>query len=165
MLDLVNECPPPYYQTRQEWEKNWGREQQTERLAQPAASLVAAKTESEAAARLFEELQQVAIRNDVWWARNRRRCYINLLNWYLHEGRKDKSSASADTAPERIATCYYQLGLYAKWEETRRALGLTTTREIEKAIRWDGVTYSCAGKGCEIISSYVAANSIKAHKL
>ena len=164
MLDLVDELPPPYYQTRQEWEQKGAGIQQSERSPEPAAGFSATKTESEAAGRLFEELQQVASRNDVWWACNKRRCYAELLNWYLHRGQQEKAGASAGTMAERIATCYYELGLYAKWEETRKALGLTTTREIEKAIRWDGVTYSCAGKGYEIISRYAATNSIKSNK-
>ena len=35
------------------------------------------------------------------------------------------------------------------------------TREIEKAIRWDGVTYSCAGMGHQMISEYVKAHPEK----
>jgi hypothetical protein len=111
-------------------------------------------------------------RNEAWWGLNQRRCYLRLLNWRLRrQGRDNRFQAgpdanhvSANSEAERTAACYYELGLYAKWEEAREALGLTTTRQIEKAIRWDGVTYSCAGKGNEIISAYVATNTFKSRR-
>jgi hypothetical protein len=188
MLDLVDELPPPYYQTRQEWDKkqiaNNQRRASNESKRWSGAPFVPARTEAEASERLLDELKQVLTRNEVWWGLNKRRCYQRLLNWYLQQGRENRFQAgsiadrptgvlpagqeannvSANRDAERMATCYYELGLYAKWEEARKALGLTTTREIEKSIRWDGVTYSCAGKGYEIISAYVATNSVKSHR-
>jgi hypothetical protein len=138
--------------------------QHGEHFAQPSAGFVVAKTEAKAAARLFEALRRIVHRTGVWWACHKRPCYAELLNWYLDLDRAEENGGVADTMAERIAACYYEVGLYAKWEETRKGLGPTTTRDIEKAIRWDGMTYSCAGKGYEIISAYVATSSVKAPK-
>jgi hypothetical protein len=60
-----------------------------------------------------------------------------------------------------LASSYYQLNLFADWEKQLKAQGLTPAREIEQAIRWDGVTYSCAGMGYQMISDYVRTNSPK----
>jgi hypothetical protein len=35
--------------------------------------------------------------------------------------------------------------MLADWERRFQQAAIVTAREIEKAIRWDGVTYSCAG--------------------
>jgi hypothetical protein len=35
---------------------------------------------------------------------------------------------------------------------------ITTAREIERGLRWDGVTYSCAGMGNKIVTDYLKAH-------
>jgi hypothetical protein len=60
-----------------------------------------------------------------------------------------------------LASSYYQLNLFADWEKQLKAQGITPAREIEQAIRWDGVTYSCAGMGNQMISDYVKAHPQK----
>jgi hypothetical protein len=56
----------------------------------------------------------------------------------------------------RLAACCHQLGLYPQWESLQRRLSLLPARDIEKSLRWDGVTYSCQGKGFQIVSEYLA---------
>jgi hypothetical protein len=147
MLDLVDELPPPYFCTRQEWEN-----QQAEKDApkSPPAALVAADTAEAAAQRLAAALEAMKFKNETWWAENQRRFYLPLLRWQL-------AAASQTNAPA-LATDYYQLNLFVDWEQQLQQRGITPAREIEKALRWDGVTPSNAGRGNQIISAYVAAH-------
>ena len=61
----------------------------------------------------------------------------------------------------RTATCYYRLGLYEKWEAGQILLGKTPARQIEKSLRWDGVTYSYEGKGYEIVTRYLEEQGLR----
>ena len=78
---------------------------------------------------------------------NQRRFYLPLLCWQV-----------AETNSAALASSYYQLNLFNDWEKQLHQRGLTTAREIERAIRWDGVTYSCAGMGNQMVSAYVTAH-------
>ena len=140
MLDLVDELPPPYYCTRQEWETR-----QPKGAAEKSISaFVPATTAAEAAQRLAAALAAMPAKNETWWAENKRRFYLPLLRWQLAQ---DNSTA--------LATSYYQLNLFSDWEKQLQQRGVVPAREIEKSIRWDGVTYSCAGMGNKMISDYV----------
>jgi hypothetical protein len=149
MLDLVDELPPPYFCTRQEWEAK-----PPKAVPEKASSaFIPADTAAEAAQRLATALAEVRFKNEAWWAENKRRFYLPLLRWQLAEASQTNSPA--------LASSYYQLNLFADWEKQLKAQGLTPAREIEQAIRWDGVTYSCAGMGYQMISDYVRTNSPK----
>jgi hypothetical protein len=150
MLDLVDELPPPYYCTRQEWE---AAQQQKDTVAKPPPVFIPADNAAEAARRLASALNAMPARNETWWAENKRRFYLPLLRWQLAEAGRTNSPA--------LATSYYQLNLFSDWEKQLHSRGITTAREIEKAIRWDGVTYSCAGMGNQMISDYVKAHPEK----
>lgn len=173
-LDLVDEQPAPYFHSLPDWKKLCAaqeKEQATLR-AQPAAERAArfrpAASEAEAAARLFEELERMRLTNAPWWATEGRAGYAALLNWF---------EASLDESPEGLAritlaaqggftldgpeqlnwfnratTCCYRLGLYERWECGQSVIGLTTARQIEKSIRWDGVS-ECSGKGFATITN------------
>jgi sugar lactone lactonase YvrE len=147
MLDLVDELPPPYYCTRQEWEAK--QEQEDARQQSPSFFIPAGNVE-EAARRLTVDLDEMPFKNETWWAENKRRIYLQLLRWQLAETNRNDSMA--------LATSYYQLNLFSNWEKQLQKQGVITTREIEKAIRWDGLTYSCAGMGNKLISEYVQAH-------
>jgi hypothetical protein len=149
MLDLVDELPPPYFCTRQEWESK-----PPKTAPEKAASVFfPAGTAAEAAQRLATALNEVRFKNEAWWAENKRRFYLLLLRWQLAEASQPHSPA--------LASSYYQLNLFADWEKQLKAQGITPAREIEQAIRWDGVTYSCAGMGNQMISDYVKAHPQK----
>ena len=149
MLDLVDELPPPYYRTRQEWEQ-----QQAGKSAQTnPPAFIPAGSAAEAAQRLATALAGMPFKNETWWAENRRRIHLPLLRWQQAEAGQTNSPA--------LATSYYQLNLFADWEKQLQQRGITTAREIEQAQRWDGVTYSCAGMGHRMISDYVKAHPVK----
>ena len=78
-------------------------------------------------------------KNETWWAENKRRFYLPLARWQLAQSDSIESTA--------LATSYYQLNLFSDWENGLQRQGLITVREIERALRWDGVTFSYAGKG------------------
>ena len=147
MLDLVDELPPPYYCTRQEWE---ARQQQKEALEKSQSVFVPANNAAEAAQRLASVLDGMPFKNEAWWAENKRRFYLPLLRWQLAEANQTNSPA--------VASSYYQLNLFSDWENQLQRQKIVTARGIEKSIRWDGVTYSCAGMGNQMISDYVKAH-------
>ena len=147
MLDLVDELPPPYYCTRQAWETKPSPVVAAQGVLAPAV------TAAEAAQSLAAALAAMPNKNETWWAENKRRFYLPLLRWQLATGEKTNSLA--------LATSYYQLNRFADWEKQLQQGGLVTAREIEKAQRWDGVTYSCAGMGYQMISEYVKAHPEK----
>lgn len=145
MLDLVDELPPPYHQTRQEWE-----DQQTPTITAAPSVFYAATTEAAATRRLQAELGKMPAWNAVWWAENQRRFHLPLLRWHVQAAEKNASASGGD-----LATCYYRLGHFMEWEKKLKGQNVVPARDIEKALRWDGVTYSCAGKGNEIVAEYL----------
>jgi hypothetical protein len=146
MLDLVDELPPPYYCTRQEWESKPAGGTEVE----STSTFVPADNAAAAAQRLATALAAMPNKNETWWAENKRRFYLPLLRWQQAENDRTNSPA--------LATSFYELNLFADWEKQLHQEGLTTAREIEKAQRWDGVTYSCAGMGNQMVSAYVKAH-------
>ena len=88
--------------------------------------------------------------NAVWWAENQRRIHLPLLRWHVRAAEKNASASGGD-----LATCYYRLGHFMEWEKKLKGQNVVPARDIEKALRWDGVTYSCAGKGNEIVAEYL----------
>jgi hypothetical protein len=147
MLDLVDELPPPYYCTRQEWEQR----QAVTSAQKSSPAFMPADNAAEAAQRLVAALNEMPSKNETWWAENKRRFYQPLLRWQLAEGDKTNSLA--------LATSFYQLNLFADWEKQLHQCDITTAREIEKALRWDGVAGS--GMGNQTVSAYVRAHPEK----
>jgi sugar lactone lactonase YvrE len=149
MLDLVDELPPPYYQTREQWETSEARREE-KTMEIPSSPFIPATSAEDAANRLAQDLSEMPCRNAIWWAENKRRIYLTLLRWQLSETALTNSLA--------LAGSYYELNFFSEWEKQLHTRGITTAREIEKALRWDGVTYSCAGMGNKMISEYVQAH-------
>jgi hypothetical protein len=147
MLDLVDELPPPYYCTRQEWEAK------PQPVVDGHGVFVPAVNAEEAAQRLATALAAMPNKNENWWAENKRRFYLPLLRWQLAQVNKGNSLT--------LASSYYQLNLFSDWEKQLNLRGIATAREIERGIRWDGLSYSCAGMGNQMISDYVKAHSEK----
>jgi hypothetical protein len=141
MLDLVDELPPPYYCTRQEWEQK----QAVTSAQKSSPAFIPADNAAEAAERLASALAAMPAKNETWWAENKRRIYQPLLRWQL----------AGKTNSPALASSYYQLNLFSDWEKQLQQRGVVTAREIEKAIRWDGVTYSCAGMGNQMVQEYL----------
>ena len=145
MLDLVDELPPPYFQTREQWEQA-----QKDRAEAGTISCATAKDAAAAAQQLAAALPQMQFKNPAWWADNKRRIYQPLLRWQLAQ--------KATNHPAALASCFYQLNLFADWEKQLKVQKLIPAREIERALRWDGVTYSCAGMGNQMVREYLQKN-------
>ncbi|MGI4791048.1 MAG: two-component regulator propeller domain-containing protein [Janthinobacterium lividum] len=157
MLDLVDELPPPYFGTVASWQA--GQVQQTRERAHLGAAwrrsgspgtFDPAATAPTAAAHLMAALDRARLVNSSWWAVNGRRFYGPLLRWYASQLREGRSAPYLPC----LTTCYYQMGLYPQWEECQKRAGLTPARDIEKSLRWDGI--SDAGQGYQVVTSYLA---------
>ena len=163
MLDLVDEHPAPYFQTVDQWN---AREAQREKERRTLAAqwLTASRrfqpapSEANAADRLFDALAEKRLINSAWWATEGRRYYAPLLRWYAADAQKHRPGFQAH-ALARLATCCYQVGQYGPWEDYQKAAGLTTARDVEKSLRWDGVTDSYSGSGYEVVTAHQAEQS------
>ncbi len=155
-LDLVDETPPPYLGTVDDWEEAQAQQISLWRsqLAQHrAAPFAPATSPSEAAGRLLAALSRAQAINSAWWGVNGRRFSLPLARWYAAQAARP--GARPDAAQwRRLATCEYAAGLYPQWEDALRQAGLTPARDIEKALRWDGV--SNEGQDFEVVLDYRA---------
>ena len=157
MLDLVDEEPAPYFRTLPNWREEQAQSQQERRKllgASPneiAERFHPAEKEDEAVTRLITELNRQRLCNPAWWATEGRSYYAILARWLAYP--KEKNSAENPIFVANLGTCYYQLNGFAAWERLQKQRGLTTAREIEKALRWDGVTSSMQGKGYQAVVS------------
>ena len=158
MLDLIDEDPPPYFQTLERWSAREVQRGQHRALwtAHPTR-FAPANTEAEAADLLFEKLSEKRLTNSAWWATEGRRYYPALQRWYLSTLPKTAAAARSGQFA-RLAACAHQNGQYGLWEEWSQSAGLKTARQIELSLRWDGLIDSCSGLGGEIITAHLAAS-------
>jgi ligand-binding sensor domain-containing protein len=156
MLDFVDEQPVPYFCTLDEWHARMAGLAETRKaiLSEPTASRAdrfrPASDAAVAAERLCHELEQMRLRNTALWASQSRPYYSALARWF------QTRSVTGSGGGARIATCYYQVRLFERWEEEQRAGGLCPARDIEKALRWDEASYIDQGRGFKIVSKYIA---------
>jgi hypothetical protein len=146
MLDQLDERPAPYFTTFEDRDKAH---------AQPVAAMAAETpaTETQAAALLVDRMEVMSEWNPQWWAENHRRISALLARWYqshLHGLSKEDQA--------RRTSCLYQAGLYSQWETAQKSQGLRTARDIERALRWDGVTPDSNGHGFELVTKYLESN-------
>ncbi len=168
-LDLVDEYPVPYFKTVQahEAEEAKREEKRTAMLREVrtpggrARRFAPAKTEAEAARRLFAELEAMHLWNPVWQMTDGRGAYARLLKWLLSEIERTEAGPARRPLYRMATTCYYHLGRYEKWEAGQTLLGLTTARQVEKALRWDQKTYSYQGKGFHIVAQYLEKSGLR----
>ena len=172
-LDLMDEHPVPYFCTVEEWQglkSAEAREVQTLRAEARTGGGRAARflvrhspqgdggrpgvSEAEAAVRGFDELERMRLWNPFWWATEGAHFYRPLLRWYLKALGEVQPGPVKQELYARAATCYYRLGLYEKWEAGQILLGKTTARQIEKALRWDGI-HDFDGKGYQVVTDYL----------
>ena len=166
MLDLVDETPAPYFQPVLQWKsRQAGEEAQWHHAVQARQSVIDANaqapafsSEAEAANRLFDLLETLRTTNSTWWATEGRRYYLPLCRWYAEIARETAFSVPPRLYT-RLGTCYYQIGMYAQWEKCQRQTGLTPARDIEKALRWDGISDS--GQGFQVVTDHLALHDHK----
>ena len=159
-LDLVDEEPVPYFHSVEAWKAlgdNQEEERKVLRIQAPAdrgARFRPSRSEAEAAGRCFEELERMRLTHAVWWACEGRRFYAAILRWTLRTLESTPPGSDKQRLYARAATCYYHLGLYEKWEAGQVLCGKTPARQIEKALRWDGV-HDFEGKGYQVVTDYL----------
>jgi hypothetical protein len=159
-LDLLDEFPPPYFADLKAWQSQLQqREQQRraeiERWSDPARRAAAARpatNETEAAGRLWDELQRAGLRNEAWAATASRAYYRDQALWYGFAAQK-ATSQTKDEVTRRLTACYYHSDLYPLWEDCLKQLKIRSAREIEKSLRWDHVTDSYRGREFIVIRS------------
>jgi len=117
-LDTIEEEPSPYFHL--------------------ASQNLAATSTMSVADQLFNNLDILRLTNSHWWAENSGSYYKSLLRWY--KGQPISTDAEDKRLMARLGTCYYEAALYSSWEDCENKRGLTSARQIEKQLRWDGVT-------------------------
>ena len=141
-LDLVDEEPPPYFDSFGEWEARYDRETGTRKGAAllgaaPGAPLVPA-TEAEAVEMVWNELEHVRVGNPKWWAAERRFFYVPLIKW-LEASKTIVPPEQRPVLLSRLSASYYNASLFEEWEKVQRERGLTPARDVELGLEWDGI--------------------------
>lgn len=125
-LDTVDEEPAPYFHYDATKAMPF-----VQHSGKPASDVLVAN-------KLFDKLNSLRSTNPQWWASNSENCYKLLLRWYNEQyvlsDLKDKALLT------RLGICYYQAAMFTSWEDCENKCGLTSVRQIEKQLRWDGVT-------------------------
>ena len=158
-LDLVDETPPPYFGTVDDWEAAQAQERglwRSQSVRRKAVPFVPSTSTGGAADRLLAALSRAQAVNSAWWGVNGRRFYLPLTRWYA--ARAARPGTRPDAAQwRRLGTCEYAAGLYPQWEDCLRQTGSTPARDIEKALRWDG--FSDADQDMTMVIAYLEAHA------
>ena len=142
MLDLVDEEPSPYFVRHS-----------------PARSLALPQSWIDGLRRTLDGLNELRSQRTRRWAICSRRLYVSLMRAGFDEvaGSPGLPRQASPCAQREIGTCAYFSLLFCQWEAGQAARGLTSARNVEKALRWDGKTYSCEGMGRSFVGKYVVA--------
>lgn len=143
MLDLVDEDPAPYFRTVEEWQA-LSAVRRRELVSASLKGFHPCSSEFEAVEELVESLRRVQMIDPEWWAANRGKYYSLLGRWF-----QEHPETGA-----HMATTFYNLDLFAQWEDQQRLQGMAPARDIEKALQWDGDT-STSDRGCEYVTAYL----------
>lgn len=147
-LDLLDERPYPYHKTYQQWRDNRHR---TLPLSHTATRHALADTSAGAgvAGQLLNTLERWRYARPMEWAVKSRPYYRSLLAYV------EKTAGGTGTIESMRGLCCYRLNRYEEWEASLSRQQVRTARAIEKSIKWDGKTYSCVGKGYQLIKQRV----------
>ena len=173
MLDELKEKPAPYFRTVTQDQVLEAKLDKTKafRVGETSSTrsqrFAPVTTEEGAANRLFAELDWLRVTNPTWWAQSSRKFYLPLTLWYGQQMKYDKLREVKDkkqnaTTAARLGTCYWALRMFSMWEQQERGNGLTTARDIEKSLRWDGFNVF-SGKGHETVKAYLSSKAKLAH--
>ena len=160
-LDLVDEEPPPYFISFDDWQARENsktqqrREQATSVSAPDAKKIVEPTTEAQAAEQLWAKLEEVRAANPAWWASERRRFYIPLVKW-LEASRSQTTTEQWPTMLQRISASYYYASLFEPWEKAQKQRGLTPARDVELSLVWDGKSDSDLGTDLTEVAAFNA---------
>jgi sugar lactone lactonase YvrE len=161
MLDLPDERPVPYFMSVDQWHNlQAARERETAVFMQKWQSnhrfmdAPAAESDDEAAKRLSQMLLRLQDWNPEWWAIHRRQLAALLARWC--EAKLSDNSLPLEELSLK-GECFYEADMYSDWESCLSAQGVTSARQIEKSLRWDGVTPAYSGHGYETVTAYLAS--------
>ncbi len=153
-LDALAEFPAPYYSGysgRRHEERDLSKPREQRFVASASGPKLASVHLSEggstpatdrAVARSPRLLSAIDRSNPFLWSPEGQLVCVSTLRGLLAAHRASAAYTDAGPAAE---TCYYQLGLYRRWEYLERSRGLMTSRQIEKGLRWNGVNSSYSG--------------------
>ncbi len=151
-LDELTEQPTPYFRINA---ASFEREVQAESTKNEPANEASSTFEQ-----LWQQMERVKKENPTWWASESRRIQARLLLW-LEAQRAQTPPQAMPQLLKRLGTVYYSLAMFGQWEEMQRRRGLTTARDIEKALRWDRKLKDETGKGRQIITEYLLAKEAR----
>jgi len=160
MLDLIDEDPPPYFLSVNDWQTAQGKqdEERSQLVEEWRSNHPVASEEQgdvgELANNLFAVLEQKRLINPIWWAQEGPRFYAPLVRYYKAVVASNPPADKVKSATSKLGSCYYYLGQYSAWEDCQRTLGLTPARDIEHSLRWDGL--SREGEDYNVVMSYLA---------
>jgi RNA polymerase sigma factor (sigma-70 family) len=155
MLDLADDRPPPYFGTFADHDRSRGARLESLRGQaaswSPPAEVRPAATEAEAVRRLATELDRLRDWNPAWWATHQRRWAVDLARWY---------AAHPEVAdPAGRAAALYGANLFAAAEAVDHAAGITTARDVEQSLKWDGHTTDNSGTEAAVLAGKLAVDA------
>ena len=160
MLDTLDEMPPPYSGSPEEWLAGQNADRKRVWQAQAAGTWSRVPwglSDAGLADLALERLERLRLANVPWWSANSRRFYLSLLRWYralpVGPGRLRSKCLAC------LCTCFYHVGLYAAWEDSENKRGKTTCREVEQNLRLDAAGPNVlpvgSDHGYEILEDYL----------
>ncbi len=151
MLDPLAQHPAPYYYGYRAWQahEKQRREFRTQLVARWQNAQLSGDPPAEtgdsglaSARRILRITNVLEHRDTAAWTANQQLAYLSVLRWCVAGyGTIPKDGQTASVA----GNCYYHLSLFHRWEAVEKACGMLTSRQIEKALRWDGVHESYRG--------------------
>ena len=156
-VDTLDENPPPYSGSpegrllAESRELDSLSDQISGGSRRPAGPAVDA---APTAALALRRLEACRLLDPDWWICHCRPMYLTLALWYRQQskvGGRGSEPRSTD-----LATCYYRLAEFARWEGCQDRLGFETARSIEKLVRFDGP--DAQGRGYEIVGEYARSH-------
>ncbi len=159
-LDPLNEHPAPYYYGLRSWRKALA-EMAMKRAALRAAWAAASARGRPAGSgrtltqRLLRDEEFLAYANPQLWASSQRLAYTLLYRWNA------AATSSGRLGGAERGRVDYRLDLFRQWEAQEQRLGITTSRHIEKSLRWNGNNQYYGGMGFSVIRHWVLAHNKK----
>jgi|GEM_PF-5099659 len=160
-LDLLDGNPPPYYQTFAQYEKHQeARADQWKAEIAHGGTTAKETAEKPIAGQILDELDRLKFSNTVWWCANKDEYYPSLVRYYSEQARTAAHNKAEEKAAQAaLAKCYYDCAIYDKSEASLKNIGITTARQVEKSLMWDGV--SGEGDGYKVVLDYLESRRTK----
>ena len=112
---------------------------------------------------LYHALDYARLRNPIWWARNGRRYQLPLARWF-EVAWKRANSEKLPLYLDRLAMLYYRTNQFEKWEAILDRQKITTPREVEKSLFYDGKATNLSGGEAELVAKWRAGTMEVASK-